>query len=62
MEVRPPINKKELQSLIGKINFTRRFITNSASKMKAFSPFLKLKQAEKFIWNSEQQDPFYQIK
>ena len=42
LEARPPANKKELQSLIGKINFMRRFIANSAGKLKAFSPLLSL--------------------
>ena len=54
LEARPLVNKKELQSLIGKINFMRRFITNSISKLKAFSPLLRLKQAEEFIWSSKQ--------
>ncbi|KAM2013819.1 hypothetical protein TB1_024868 [Malus domestica] len=34
----PPLTtKKQLQSLLGQINFLRRFIANSAGKMKAFS-------------------------
>ena len=28
MEMKPPLTKKELQSLLGKINFLRRFISN----------------------------------
>src|ERR1051325_5849002 len=28
MEVKPPSTKKELQSLLGKVNFLRRFISN----------------------------------
>jgi len=38
-----PVDKTELQSLIGKINFIRRFISNLSGKIKAFSPLLKLK-------------------
>ena len=30
--------------------------------MKAFSPLLKLKQAKEFVWSSEQQKAFDQIK
>ena len=52
LEARPPRNKKELQSLIGKVYFL----------MKAFSPLLKLKLAEDFIWGEEQQKAFDQIK
>ena len=49
LEARTPMNKKELQNLIGKVNFLRRFIANSAGKMKAFSPLLRLKIAEEFV-------------
>ena len=62
LEARPPRNKKELQSLICKVNFLRRFIANSARKMKAFSPLLRLKSTEDFIWSEEQQKAFNQIK
>ena len=58
LEERPSRNKKELQSLIGKVNFLKRFIANLASKMKAFSPLLRLKAAKKFIWGEEQQKAF----
>lgn len=34
LEARPPWNKKDLQSLLGKINFLRRFFANSAGKMR----------------------------
>jgi hypothetical protein len=40
MEVKAPSTKKELQSLLGKINFLRRFILNLSRKMQAFPPLL----------------------
>jgi hypothetical protein len=43
-EVVPPTNLKELQSLLGKINFVRRFISNLSQKVLLFSPLLKLKK------------------
>jgi hypothetical protein len=43
-EVVPPTNLKELQSLLGKINFVRRFISNLSQKVLPFSPLLKLKK------------------
>jgi len=49
-----PTNKTELQSLIGKINFIRRFISNLSGKIHAFSPLLKLKADQEFIWGKEQ--------
>ncbi|XP_070671534.1 uncharacterized protein [Malus domestica] len=58
----PPTTKKQLQSLLGQINFLRRFIANSAGKMKAFSTLLKLKDSDKFVWNGEHQAAFTQIK
>jgi len=50
-----PTNKTELQSLIGKINFIRRFISNLSGKIRAFSPLLKLKADQEFVWGKEQQ-------
>lgn len=63
IEASPPRNKKELQSLIGKIIFLRRFIANSIGKVKAFSPLLRLKDIEELVWGEEQQQQaFKQIK
>ena len=42
-EAVPPTNKTELQSLLGKINFIRRFISNLLKRILPFSPLLKLK-------------------
>jgi hypothetical protein len=49
-EVVPPTNLKELQSLLGKINFVTRFISNLSQKVLPFSPLLKLKKNQKFMW------------
>nr|KYP45445.1 Transposon Ty3-I Gag-Pol polyprotein [Cajanus cajan] len=62
METRPPPNKKELQSLMGKINFLRRFISNLSGKTKVFSPLLRLKKEEEFRWEEEHQKAFEEIK
>ena len=42
--------KVELQSLVHKINFIRRFISNLSSKIQPFSSLLKLKADQKFVW------------
>ena len=42
-EAVPPTTKTELQSLLGKINFIRRFISNLLERVLPFSPLLKLK-------------------
>ncbi|KAM1615173.1 hypothetical protein ACFX2K_024452 [Malus domestica] len=57
-----PTTKKQLQSLLGKIHFLRRFIANSAIKMTAFSTLLKLKDSNKFEWREEHRAAFTQIK
>ena len=44
----PPTNKIELQSLLGKINFIRRFILNLSERVLPFSPLLKLKSDQEF--------------
>jgi hypothetical protein len=61
-EVVPPTNLKELQSLLSKINFVRRFISNLSQKVLPFSPLLMLKKDQKFIWGDEQQKAFDDIK
>jgi hypothetical protein len=61
-EVVPPPNLKELQSMLGKINFVRRFISNLSQKVLPFSPLLKVKKDQKFIWGDEQQKAFDEIK
>ncbi|XP_050365493.1 uncharacterized protein LOC126784029 [Argentina anserina] len=53
LDASAPRNKKELQSLLGKINFLRRFISNSAGKTAVFSPLMRLKADQKFQWGPE---------
>ena len=49
-ETVPPTTKIELQSLLGKINFIRRFISNLSEKVLPFSPLLKLKMIKNLNW------------
>lgn len=53
MEEKEPSTKKELQSLLGKINFLRRFISKLSGKTRAFYPLLRLKK-EGFEWGQTQ--------
>nr|KYP72862.1 Transposon Ty3-G Gag-Pol polyprotein [Cajanus cajan] len=62
METKSPSNKKELQSLLGKVNFLRRFISNLSGKTKVFSPLLRLKKEQEFRWHEEHQKAFDDIK
>jgi hypothetical protein len=58
----PPTSKIELQSLIGKFNFVRRFISNLSTKILSFSTLLKLKNDQEFKWGNKQQKTFEEIK
>ena len=49
-KVEAPTTKVELQSLIGKINFIRRFISNQSGRIQSFSSLLKLKADQEFVW------------
>ncbi|XP_040361811.1 uncharacterized protein LOC121049215 [Rosa chinensis] len=57
-----PRTKKELQRLLGKINFLRRFISNSAGKIQPFSPLLRLQGQNEFVWEPKHQEAFDSIK
>lgn len=48
LDLESPSTKKELQSLLGKINFLRWFISNLSSRTKVFSPLLKIKKESDF--------------
>jgi hypothetical protein len=54
--------KRELQQLIGKINFIRRFISNLSGRIKPFMDLVKIKADEEFRWGAEQQRAFEEIK
>jgi hypothetical protein len=60
--MKPPTTKKELQSLIGKINFVRRFISNLSGRIEPFMGLVKIKSDEEFRWGAEQQQAFDEIK
>jgi hypothetical protein len=51
----PPTMMRELQQLIGKINFIRRFISNLSGWIEPFMDLVKIKANEEFRWGLEQQ-------
>jgi hypothetical protein len=57
-----PETKVELQLLISKINFIRRFISNLSGKIQPFNSLLKLKADQKFVWGEAQQKALEEIK
>ena len=60
--MKPPTTKKELQKLIGKINFVRRFISNLSGRIEPFMGLVKIKSDDEFHWGAEQQRAFDEIK
>ncbi|KAK1613549.1 hypothetical protein QYE76_019066 [Lolium multiflorum] len=60
--MKPPTTKKELQRLIGKINFVRRFISNLSGRIEPFMGLVKIKSDDEFCWGAEQQRAFDEIK
>ncbi|CAN6726791.1 unnamed protein product [Malus baccata var. baccata] len=62
LESLPPTNKVQLQRLLGKINFLKRFIANLAGKIQPLTPLLRLKEKENFEWGSTHQKAFDSIK
>jgi hypothetical protein len=47
-KVQPPQCKNDMQQLLGKLNYLRRFIFNLSGKTSAFAPILQLKNGTKF--------------
>ena len=60
--MKPPTTKKELQKLIGKINFVRRFISNLSGRIEPFMGLVKIKSDDVFRWGAEHQQAFDEIK
>jgi hypothetical protein len=55
------IDPKRIESM-KKVNYLRWFISNLSGRVKAFTPILWLKNDAEFIWRSEQQAAFEEIK
>src|SRR5512141_3230562 len=60
--IQPPENKTELQEMIGKVNFVRRFISNLSGRLEPFTLLLRLKADQQFTWGAEQQKALDNIK
>ena len=60
--VEAPTCKKDMQKFLGKLNYLRRFISNSSRKIDAFTHILRLKNEVEFTWGAKQQEAFEKIK
>jgi hypothetical protein len=56
--------KKDVQKLLGKINYLRCFISNLAGRVESLLPLVRLKHEEEFTWGggAEQRQAFDKIK
>jgi hypothetical protein len=45
-----PMCKREMQSFLSKVNYLRRFISNSTAKVNVFTPILRLKNNANITW------------
>src|SRR5512139_173535 len=61
-DFKAPTCKKEVEKLLGKVNYLRRFISNLAGKIDAFVPILCLKKEADFTWGAKQQEAFEELK
>jgi hypothetical protein len=57
-----PKCKWDVQKLLGKVNYLRRFISNMASKVESFLPLIRLKRESDFVWGEEHRKAFAGIK
>jgi hypothetical protein len=54
--------KKDVQKLLGNINYLHHFISNITWRVESFLPLVQLKHEEEFTWGAEQQEAFEKIK
>jgi hypothetical protein len=52
--VQPPQCKNNMQKILGKLNYLKRFIFNLSGKISAFAPILQLKNESEFTWGGGQ--------
>jgi hypothetical protein len=57
-----PTCKRDVQKILGKINYLRWFIANLAGKVDSFLPLFRLKHEKEFKWGEEQREAFERIK
>jgi hypothetical protein len=57
-----PKCKRDVQKLLGKVNYLHRFIANLAGKVDSFLPLIHLKHESDFLWGDEQKEAFEKIK
>jgi hypothetical protein len=54
--------KRDMQKLLGKVNYLMRFIANLDGKIGLFMPLLKLKHKDEFAWGRSRREPWKKSK
>jgi hypothetical protein len=62
IKIREPMCKKDVQKLLGKINYLRHFISNLVGRVKSLLPLVQFKHEEEFIWGVEQRQASEKIR
>ncbi|XP_050238203.1 uncharacterized protein LOC126687690 [Mercurialis annua] len=57
-----PKTKKQLQRLVGQINFMRRFIANTEGRLRSWCVLLRGKETDQWVWTNEQRKVFDDLK
>jgi hypothetical protein len=57
-KIEEPVCKRDVQKLLGKKNYLRRFKSNLAGQVESLLPLVQLKHEEEFTWGTEQQQAF----
>jgi hypothetical protein len=52
-KIKEPICKRDVQKLLGKINYLGHFISNLAGRVESLLPLVRLKHEEEFTWGTE---------
>jgi hypothetical protein len=61
-KIQEPTCKKDVQSLLGKVNYLRRFISNLARRIESLLPLVRLRHEKEFMWGAVQKEAFECIK
>jgi hypothetical protein len=52
-----PVCKKDVQKLLGKVNYLRRFISNLVGRVELLLPLVRLKHEDEFAWGQSKEKP-----
>jgi hypothetical protein len=61
-KIEESVCKKDVQKLLGKINYLCHFISNLVGRVESLLPLVRLKHEEELTWGPEQREAFEKIK